>query len=38
MKQNLPRPPWLADKLFLWYCKNAMIEDLHGDMEELFYS
>lgn len=32
------RPPFLADTLFAWYCKNASIEDLHGDMEEIFYS
>ncbi len=31
------RPPRLADKLLLWYCENAAIEDLHGDLEELFY-
>src|SRR5258706_5953641 len=35
---NKTRPPRLADKLFAWYCHNAAIEDLHGDMEELFYS
>src|SRR5258708_14263432 len=32
------RPPRLADKLFEWYCDKAAIEDLHGDMEEMFYS
>jgi len=31
------RPPKLADRLFLWYCHRASIEDLHGDVEELFY-
>jgi len=31
------KPPRLADKLFEWYCDNAATEDLHGDMEELFY-
>ncbi|HEY5825208.1 MAG TPA: ABC transporter permease [Cyclobacteriaceae bacterium] len=32
------KPPRLASKLFEWYCGNAMIEDLQGDMEELFYA
>ncbi len=32
------KPPRLADKLFEWYCGNAAIEDLHGDMEEAFYA
>lgn len=32
------KPPRLAEKLFVWYCENASIEDLHGDMEELFYA
>ena len=31
------KPPKLADKIFLWYCDRAAIEDLHGDVEELFY-
>jgi putative ABC transport system permease protein len=39
MKNKSPiQPPRLANKLFEWYCDNAAIEDLHGDMEELFYS
>src|SRR5438105_832478 len=38
MKSNHHHPPKLASKLFEWYCENASIEDLHGDMEELFYS
>ena len=32
------RPPRFADRLFLWYCNHANIEDLHGDVEEIFYS
>ncbi len=32
------RPPKLADQLFEWYCENASIEDLHGDVGELFYA
>ncbi|SHH52375.1 putative ABC transport system permease protein [Chryseolinea serpens] len=31
------KPPRLADRLFEWYCNNASIEDLHGDLEELFF-
>ncbi len=31
-------PPKLADRLFEWSCENASIEDLHGDVEELFYA
>jgi len=36
--RNTIRPPRLASLFFEWYCENASIEDLHGDMEELFYS
>ncbi|GAA0877181.1 ABC transporter permease [Algoriphagus jejuensis] len=32
------KPPRLADGLFLWFCERASVEDLHGDVEELFYS
>jgi putative ABC transport system permease protein len=38
MKRRNSKPPFLADKLFEWYCDNATVEDLRGDMEELFYS
>src|SRR5688500_16715653 len=37
MKSTSHRPPRLADRLFKWYCDTAMIEDLHGDVEEIFY-
>lgn len=37
MKSRI-KPPRLADSLFLWYCERASIEDLHGDVEELFYA
>ena len=30
-------PPRFAKKLFAWYCRNASVEDLEGDIEELFY-
>lgn len=34
MKQ--PFPPRLAQALFAWFCKGAIVEDLKGDMDELF--
>jgi len=37
-KQVNIKPPILAEKLFAWYCENASIEDLQGDLEELFYA
>jgi putative ABC transport system permease protein len=30
------RPPAVAEKLLIWYCRNAQMEDLFGDLEELF--
>ena len=30
-------PPRLAQKIFEWFCSDAAVEDLRGDMEELFY-
>ncbi|MEQ8362480.1 MAG: ABC transporter permease [Cyclobacteriaceae bacterium] len=36
MKKEI-KPPVLADRLFEKYCKNAQIEDLLGDVEELFH-
>lgn len=31
------KPPKLAQKLFEWFCNDDVVEDLRGDMEELFY-
>ena len=31
------RPPRHAEKLFEWFSSSAMVDDLRGDMEELFY-
>jgi ABC-type antimicrobial peptide transport system permease subunit len=31
------RPPRLAEKLFNWYCGQAKVDDLRGDMEEWFH-
>lgn len=31
------KPPRFAQKLFEWFCNDAAVEDLRGDMEELFY-
>jgi len=37
MKDHYTRkPPGLPNKLLRWYCRNANIEDLEGDLEELF--
>ncbi|NBP67691.1 MAG: FtsX-like permease family protein [Cytophagia bacterium] len=30
-------PPKLAQKLFDWYCGYAKVDDLRGDLDELFY-
>ena len=30
-------PPRLAQKLFEWFCSDAAVEDLQGDMDELFF-
>lgn len=34
MKQ--PTPPKLAQALFDWFCDKAMVEDLKGDLDEMF--
>ena len=31
------RPPRLAAKLFDWYSSSASVDDLRGDLDELFY-
>jgi putative ABC transport system permease protein len=31
------KPPRLADRLFVWYCNRASIDDLRGDLKELFH-
>jgi len=38
MKKQSSKPPIFAEKFFEWYCDNAAIEDLHGDLNELFYA
>lgn len=37
MKKREIKPPALADRLLTWYGQHASLEDLQGDMEELFY-
>lgn len=37
MNKKPIRPPRLADRFFEWYCRHASVEDLHGDLEEIFY-
>jgi putative ABC transport system permease protein len=32
------QPPRLAARIFEWYCGYAQIEDLQGDIDELFFS
>lgn len=32
-----PQPPKLARKLFEWYCGQANVQDLLGDIDELFH-
>lgn len=36
MTQHMP--PRLARRLFSWYCGNAQVDDLVGDMDEIFRS
>lgn len=36
MKEGI-NPPRLAQQLFDWFCGNAHVEDLRGDIDELFY-
>jgi len=31
-----PTPPKLAQAVFDWFCDNAMVEDLKGDLDEMF--
>lgn len=35
MKQH--QPPKLARRFFAWYCGQAKVEDLIGDLDEWFY-
>ncbi len=36
-KRKSITPPRLAEKFFEWCCSTAAVDDLRGDMEELFY-
>jgi putative ABC transport system permease protein len=36
--KNPVQPPRLAVRIFEWYCGYAQIEDLQGDIDELFFS
>lgn len=36
MKEDIT-PPRLAQQLFDWFCSDAYVEDLRGDIDELFY-
>lgn len=37
MRNKENTPPKLASKLFDWYCTAASVEDLRGDIDELFH-
>ncbi|MBT1690158.1 ABC transporter permease [Dawidia soli] len=32
----VPRPPRLPERIFRWYCSSAQVEDLMGDLEEIY--
>lgn len=36
--QRTQTPPQLATHLFYWFCGNAAVEDLYGDLEEIYFS
>ncbi|UXX80524.1 ABC transporter permease [Reichenbachiella carrageenanivorans] len=35
--QKTQTPPKLATHLFFWFCGNANVEDLYGDLEEIYF-
>jgi putative ABC transport system permease protein len=35
---NQPQPPKLARSIFEWYCGAASVDDLLGDLDEIFYN
>lgn len=37
MKSNTPQPPKKAQRLFCWLAGPALVEDLVGDLDELFF-
>ena len=36
-QMNSHQPPKLARKIFEWYCGQAKVEDLLGDLDEWFH-
>jgi len=36
-KDNKSYPPFWADRLLEWFCKHRIIEDIQGDLHELYY-
>lgn len=34
---NAPQPPKWADRFLEWYCRPNLLEDLQGDLHEVFY-
>lgn len=37
MKENTPQPPKWADRFLSWYCNPKLLEQIQGDVHELFY-
>ena len=37
MKQKRPYPPKWADRFLEWYCRPDLLEEIQGDVYELFY-
>lgn len=37
MKEDLPNPPKRADRFLSWYCNPKLLEQVQGDVHELFY-
>lgn len=37
-KKQLKNPPKLALKILLWLCKEELVEEIEGDLTEVFYS
>ena len=38
MDSQMKRPPYLALRLFRWYCRPDRVEELEGDLEEFFFN
>lgn len=36
MKAMKEKPPRLADRFLEWYCNPELLDEVHGDLHELF--